>query len=111
MQIFDQTAYKTSKIVTENYSTSFSYATSVLEKSRREAIYAIYGFVRFADEIVDSFHDWDKEMLLDKFEQDLNQAIQMGISLNPVLHSFQLVVKKYNIPDKYIKAFLEDVKI
>lgn len=110
MTIFDQTAYKTSKLITENYSTSFSYATSLLEKKHREAIYAIYGFVRFADEIVDSFHDWNKKVLLEKFEQDLNLALEMGISLNPVLHSFQLTVKKYNIPDKYIRAFLTSMK-
>lgn len=110
MNIYDYTSYKTSKIVTENYSTSFSYATRLLQKKRREAIYAIYGFVRFADEIVDTFHEWDKELLLDKFEQDLNQALELGISLNPVLHSFQLVVREYKIPNEYIRAFLSSMK-
>lgn len=110
MNIYDQTSFKTSKIVTENYSTSFSYATRLLEKNRREAIYAIYGFVRFADEIVDTFHEWDKENLLDKFEEDLNQALKQGISLNPVLHSFQLVVRQYKIPGEYINAFLASMR-
>ena len=110
MQLFDKTAFKTSKLVTENYSTSFSSATGLIDKKHREAIYAIYGFVRFADEIVDSFHAWNKALLLEKFEQDLNQALEMGISLNPVLHSFQLTVKKYNIPDEYIRAFLTSMK-
>ena len=110
MHLFNQTAYKTSKIITENYSTSFSYATSLLEKERRKAIYAIYGFVRFADEIVDTFHEWDKELLLDKFEKDLDDALQQKISLNPVLHSFQLVVKEYGIPYEYIHAFLTSMR-
>ncbi len=110
MQLFDQTALKISKVITENYSTSFSYATSLLGKKQREAIYAIYGFVRFADEIVDTFHDWNKKLLLDKFEKDLNDALSDGISMNPVLHSFQLVVKKYGISDEYIRAFLSSMR-
>ncbi len=110
MQLFDKTAFKTSKLVTENYSTSFSSATGLIDKKHREAIYAIYGFVRFADEIVDTFHAWNKAFLLEKFEQDLNQALEMGISLNPVLHSFQITVKKYRIPEEYIRAFLTSMK-
>lgn len=110
MNIYDQTSYKTSKLITENYSTSFSYATRLLVKKRREAIYAIYGFVRFADEIVDTFHEWNKELLLNNFEKDLNQALELGISLNPVLHSFQLVVNEYKIPEEYIRAFLSSMR-
>jgi phytoene/squalene synthetase len=110
MQLYDQTAYQISKLVTENFSTSFSNATSLLDKNHRDAIYAIYGFVRFADEIVDTFHDRNKAFLLDKFEQDLNLAMELGISLNPVLHSFQMAVKKYKIPDEYISAFLTSMK-
>lgn len=110
MQLFDKTAYKISKIVTENYSTSFSAATGLLGKNHREAIYSIYGFVRFADEIVDTFHAWNKELLLEKFEQDLKQALETGISLNPVLHSFQLTVTKFKIPYEYIGAFLNSMK-
>jgi phytoene/squalene synthetase len=110
MQLFDKTAFKISKIVTESYSTSFSAATGLLDKNHREAIYSIYGFVRFADEIVDTFHAWNKELLLEKFEQDLYHAIETGISLNPVLHSFQLTVTKFNIPHEYIAAFLNSMK-
>lgn len=110
MQLFDKTAFKISKIVTENYSTSFSAATALLDKNHREAIYSIYGFVRFADEIVDTFHAWNKELLLEKFEQDLNHALETGISLNPVLHSFQLTVTKFKIPHEYIEAFLSSMK-
>ena len=110
MDLYTETALKTSKIVTESYSTSFSYATSLLKKEHRDAIYAIYGFVRFADEIVDTFHNHDKKILLDQFEKDLHQALENGISLNPVLHSFQLVVNKYGISHKYIEAFLTSMK-
>lgn len=110
IQLFNKTAFKTSKLVTENYSTSFSIATGLLDKNHREAIYAIYGFVRFADEIVDTFHDKDKAFLIEKYEQDLNMALNQGISLNPVLQSFQLTVAKYNIPYEYISAFLNSMK-
>jgi len=110
MQLFDETAFKISKLVTVNYSTSFSAATRLLDKKHREAIYSIYGFVRLADEIVDTFHAWNKTLLLEKFEQDLNQALEMGISLNPVLHSFQQTVKKFKIPEEYIRAFLNSMK-
>jgi phytoene/squalene synthetase len=85
-------------------------ATSMLDKNHRDAIYAIYGFVRFADEIVDTFHDFRKKELLDKFESDLQDALKQGISLNPILQSFQIVVKKYNIPYEYIDAFLTSMK-
>lgn len=110
MQLYNRTAIKISKVVTTSYSTSFSMATGMLEKEHRDAIYAIYGFVRFADEIVDTFHDYDKELLLDKFEKDLEDAINQGISMNPILQSFQLAVKKYNIPHQYIDAFLTSMK-
>lgn len=110
MQLFDKTAFNISKLVTINYSTSFSAATRLLDKIHREAIYSIYGFVRLADEIVDTFHAWNKAFLLEKFEQDLNQALEMGISLNPVLHSFQQTVKKFKIPEEYIRAFLSSMK-
>ena len=110
MQLYDYTALKISKVVTTSYSTSFSMATSMLDKNHRKAIYAIYGFVRFADEIVDTFHDFKKEELLKKFEADLQDALKQGISLNPILHSFQIVVKKYNIPYQYIDAFLTSMK-
>lgn len=110
MRLYDKTAIKISKVVTECYSTSFSMATSLLEKQHRDAIYSIYGFVRFADEIVDTFHDFPKRQLLEKFEADLKEALQQDISLNPILHSFQQTVKKYNIPIHNIEAFLSSMK-
>lgn len=110
MQLYDNTALKISKVVTTSYSTSFSMATEMLDKKHREAIYAIYGFVRFADEIVDTFHEFNKKELLDKFESDLKDAIKQGISLNPILHSFQIVVKEFDIPIQYVDAFLTSMK-
>ena len=110
MKLYNKTAFKTSEIVTTSYSTSFSYATGLLEKKQRKAIYSIYGFVRFADEIVDTFHKHNKQVLLEQFEIDLYKSIQEGISLNPVLHSFQKTVKKYRIPNEYIDAFLNSMK-
>lgn len=110
MKLYDHTATKISKIVTTSYSTSFSMATGMLDKKHRDAIYAIYGFVRFADEIVDTFHEFNKKELLNKFESDLEDALTQGISLNPILHSFQIVVKEYGIPYQYIDAFLTSMK-
>ncbi len=110
MQLYNHTAAIISKEVTKNYSTSFSMATGMLGKKHRNAIYSIYGFVRFADEIVDTFHEFDKENLLNKFESDLKLAISGGISMNPILHSFQLTVKKYNIPYQLIDDFLTSMK-
>lgn len=107
---YKKTSFKTSRVVTQTYSTSFSLATSLLKREHRNAIYAIYGFVRLADEIVDTFHEYDKKYLLTEFEIDLKQSIEMGISLNPVLNSFQLVIKQYNIPYDYIHAFLTSMK-
>ena len=110
MQLFNKTTFSVSKVITNSYSTSFSFATSLLSKEHRDAIYAIYGFVRFADEIVDSFHNFDKKHLLKRFERDLKLAIDEKISLNPVLHSFQLVVHKYNIPYNEVNSFLTSMK-
>lgn len=110
MQLYHNTTIKISQLITESYSTSFSLATSLIERERRDAIYCIYGFVRFADEIVDSFHDFDKKYLLDKFESDYYEAIEHGISLNPILNSFMLAVKKYNISDSHIQSFLKSMK-
>lgn len=110
MKLFDHTATKISKVVTTSYSTSFSMATGMLDKKHRDAVYAIYGFVRFADEIVDTFHEFNKKELLDKFENDLKDALAQGISMNPILHSFQNVVREYGIPYQYIDAFLTSMK-
>jgi len=110
MELYTKTSFDISRYVTNNYSTSFSLATRLFEKDRREAIYSIYGFVRFADEIVDTFHEYDKKYLLDKFEKDYYDAVKMGISLNPVLQSFQKTVKKYQIRDEHIQSFLTSMK-
>lgn len=110
-QLFDEVSFKCSKLVTKNYSTSFSLAVKMLSPTIREAIYSIYGFVRFADEIVDSFHDFDKEILITDFEKEYYKAFISGISLNPILNSFQETVKKYNITDDLIQAFLKSMKL
>lgn len=109
-QLFDNVSYKCSKLVTNEYSTSFSLATKMLSKSIREHIYNIYGFVRFADEIVDTFHDFDKEALLNKFEADYYTSKEQGISLNPILNSFVYTVNKFNISDDLVDAFLKSMR-
>ncbi|MES2241107.1 MAG: phytoene/squalene synthase family protein [Bacteroidota bacterium] len=110
-QLFDDVSFKCSKLVTKNYSTSFSLAVYMLSPSIRDAIYSIYGFVRFADEIVDSFHGFDKENLINDFEKEYYKAYRSGISLNPILNSFQQTVKEYNISDDLIQAFLKSMKM
>ena len=110
-QLFDDVSFKCSKLVTKNYSTSFSLAVYMLSPSIRDAIYSIYGFVRFADEIVDSFHGFDKENLINDFEKEYYKAYELGISLNPILNSFQHTVKEYNITDDLIQAFLKSMKL
>lgn len=109
-QLFDQVCFDTSKLVTKSYSTSFSMAVNMLAPSIRPAIYNIYGFVRFADEIVDTFHDYEKEQLLDDFEAEYDKAYEQGISLNPILNSFQQTVKQYNITDDMVRAFLKSMR-
>ena len=108
--LFDSVSFDCSTQVTKAYSTSFSSAVKMLGPSIRQDIYNIYGFVRFADEIVDSFHDFDKKTLLDKFEHDLYEAISSKISLNPILNSFQYTVNKYNIPNDLIAAFMKSMR-
>lgn len=109
-QLFDTTSHDCSKLVTKRYSTSFSLAVKMLSPKIRSAIYNIYGFVRFADEIVDSFHDYDKELLLNDFEKEYNKAMELGISLNPILNSFQQTVKQYNITQDLVSAFLKSMR-
>jgi len=109
-KFYDGLSFRISALITRSYSTSFSIAISFLRRDMKEAIYSVYGFVRFADEIVDSFHNYDKQKLLAKFEADYYEAIASGISMNPVLHSFQKTVKKYNIPDHLVQAFLKSMK-
>jgi phytoene/squalene synthetase len=109
--IFDEVSRQCSKAVTNNYSTSFSLASKMLGPTIRQDIHNIYGFVRFADEIVDTFHKYDKRDLLDRFEKDLKHAIENKISLNPILNSFQETVNKYNItPDMY-GAFIHSMRL
>ena len=110
-QLFDEVSFKCSKLVTKNYSTSFSLAVKMLSPTIRDAIYSIYGFVRFADEIVDSFHNFEKEILITDFEKEYYKGFISGISLNPILNSFQKTVKKYNITDDLIQAFLKSMKL
>lgn len=107
--LFDQVSHQSSKLVTESYSTSFSLATRILSNEIRQDIYNIYGFVRFADEIVDTFHDYNKAELFTRFEQSLEQALTDRISLNPILNSFQETVHRYNIDREYISAFMQSM--
>ncbi|MCD8415179.1 phytoene/squalene synthase family protein [Tenacibaculum dicentrarchi] len=109
-QLFDEVSYDCSKLVTQKYSTSFSLATRMLSPSIRAEIYNIYGFVRFADEIVDSFHQYNKEDLLIRFENEYYLSKKAGISLNPILNSFVQTVEKYKITDDLIQAFLKSMK-
>lgn len=109
--LFDSVSYDCSKIVTKTYSTSFSLATKMLYKSIRQDIYNIYGFVRFADEIVDSFHDYDKDMLFNNFSKDLEHALVNKISLNPILNSFQHTFHKHKIHKDLVDAFMESMRL
>lgn len=108
--LFDDVSNQTSKLVTKQYSTSFSLATKMLGKSIRQDIYNIYGFVRLADEIVDSFHDYNKEALFNDFEQQLYEALIAKISLNPVLNAFQTTYHKYHIKIEYVQAFMDSMR-
>lgn len=109
--IFDTVSGTCSKAVTNAYSTSFSIATKMLAPSIRQDIYNIYGFVRLADEIVDSFHAYDKEKLLKEFSEDLFKAVEEKISLNPILNSFQHTVHKYNIDEQLYISFLKSMRL
>ncbi|WP_299225897.1 phytoene/squalene synthase family protein [uncultured Psychroserpens sp.] len=108
--IFDSVSNQCSKTVTKSYSTSFSLATKMLSNSIRQDIYNIYGFVRFADEIVDTFHDYDKALLFENFTEDLERALQYKISLNPILNSFQETYHKYNIDKDLVDAFMKSMR-
>jgi len=110
-QLYDNTCIECSELITKRYSTSFSTGIRVFDKKFRAPIYAIYGFVRFADEIVDTFHDYPKAALLQRFKEDTYRSIEEGISLNPVLHSFQNVVNTYNIDLELIEAFLHSMEM
>jgi len=111
MHLFNELSQNCSKATTEKYSTSFSSAIKLLHPNLRTPIFNIYGVVRFADEIVDTFHQHDKEALLANFKKDTFEAIEKGISLNPILHSFQLTVNKYSIPLNLIESFFKSMEM
>lgn len=108
---FDRLSAECSKLTTQRYSTSFSMGISFLDKELHGPIYAIYGFVRLADEIVDSFHDYNKQLLLEQFKKDCFDAIDQGISLNPILNAFQETVNKYKIDHQLIQQFLHSMEM
>ncbi len=110
-QLFDEVSIASSKLTTKTYSTSFSLGINCLNGKFHDAIYSIYGFVRFADEIVDTFHEYDKEELLREFKNDTYKAIDRKISVNPILNSFQQVVNDYNIDHELIECFLNSMEM
>jgi phytoene synthase len=111
MNLFDETCFECSKLITTKYSTSFSMGINAFEKRFRYPVYAIYGFVRYADEIVDTFYGHDQRQLIDDFREETFKAIDRGISTNPVLHSFQQAVNQYGIEKELIDAFLNSMKM
>jgi phytoene synthase len=110
-QLFDEISIASSKLTTKTYSTSFSLGINCLHGKYHDAIYSIYGFVRFADEIVDTFHEYDKAELLEEFRKDTFRAIERRISMNPILNSFQQVVNDYNIDHDLIDCFLQSMEM
>ena len=108
---FDSISYECSKLVTQRYSTSFTLGTKMLANKHRKHIYNIYGFVRFTDEIVDSFHNFNKKNLLSRFEEDLKYALEKKISMNPILNSFQYTVHENKIEQELIDAFLKSMRM
>ena len=110
LKFYFENSYKISELITKEYSTSFSLATALLENEKRKAIYAIYGFVRLADEIVDSFHGYDKAFLLNDLNEQLHYALKNGISTNPILAAFAETAKKYRIDNEHIHAFMESMR-
>ncbi|MES2428395.1 MAG: phytoene/squalene synthase family protein [Bacteroidota bacterium] len=111
MDLYDEACFECSKLITTKYSTSFSKGIKAFSKQFRYPVYAIYGFVRYADEIVDTFHEHDKARLIHDFKQDTFKAITDKISLNPVLHSFQIVANEYGINNQLIEEFLRSMEM
>jgi phytoene/squalene synthetase len=109
-KLYRELSLKTSVLTTKLYSTSFSAGLMCIERENREAIYSIYGFLRQADEIVDTFHEFDKKELFDEFENEYYKCYERGISLNLIINSFVITVKKYNIPGNLVKAFLSSMR-
>lgn len=110
-QLFDELSFSVSKLTTRKYSTSFSLGIMALKPAIRPAIYSIYGYVRLADEIVDSFHEYDKKLLLNRLRTETREALQEGISLNPIMQSFQETVCHYQIDHKLIEQFLNSMEM
>jgi 15-cis-phytoene synthase len=110
-ELFDSVSIRCSRLTTRAYSTSFSLGILCLERGLRDPIYSIYGFVRFADEIVDTFHNHDKESLLKRFREDTLKSIEDGISLNPILNSFQFTVNQFGIENELIEQFLKSMEM
>jgi phytoene/squalene synthetase len=110
-ELYDKVSIKCSRLTTRAYSTSFSLGIRCLGKELRDPIYSIYGFVRFADEIVDTFHNYNKKQLLEKFKEDTYCAIDERISTNPILHSFQITVNQYGIDRNLIASFLKSMEM
>ena len=109
-ELYHKTTFKLSKVITRSYSTSFSLGISVFAPAYKDSIYAVYGYVRLADEIVDSFHKHNKRELLEEFRKETFKAIESGISTNPVINAFQVTVNKYGIDREYIDAFLNSME-
>ncbi|MBL8008269.1 MAG: phytoene/squalene synthase family protein [Ignavibacteria bacterium] len=110
IKLYNETSFKISSQITKNYSTSFSLAINVFNRELRDSISSVYGFVRLADEIVDSFHEFEKQNLLEELREDFYNSVRNKISINPVLNSFQITVRKYDIPLEYIHDFIESMK-
>jgi phytoene synthase len=111
MNLYDETCFECSKLITNKYSTSFSLGIKAFDKEFRYPIYAVYGFVRCADEIVDTFHEHDKLQLISDFRKETFKAIEEQISLNPVIHAFQQVVNRYRIDHELVDAFLRSMEM
>ncbi|MDZ4711653.1 MAG: phytoene/squalene synthase family protein [bacterium] len=109
--LYNKISYDVSDLFTKRYSTSFSLAIKVFDVDLRQAINSVYGFVRLADEIVDSFHDFDKAVLMREIREDVHLAVVDGISINPIINSFQLVVNSFGIPMEYIDKFLDSMEM
>ena len=110
-ELYDKVSIRCSRLTTRAYSTSFTLGIRCLDKKLRDPIYSIYGFVRFADEIVDSFHNYDKPSLLGRFREDTFKALREGISLNPILNSFQATVNHFKIEDDLVDQFLKSMEM
>lgn len=110
-ELYDKISYKSSQVTTKAYSTTFSLGIFFIKKNIRKDIYAIYGFVRLADEIVDTFHDYDKGSLFDRFREEVYRSMREGISLNPIINSFQITANKYKISVELIEQFLHSMEM